>query len=134
MANDLWDQQNTRLIEENFGTITEWYRKHLSLKDKEKILQSSYSPMFQYITALEGIQEYLTCKMNFNKIKLVSQLRVTGGYIVTYSKSYYNKINQQELCCPEVHKRAFYFKLECSINAENYTSLNIFKTNRTHNN
>lgn len=115
--NYIWEEQNPQTIKDQLENILTNYQNQLLIIDKNKILDSSYSSIYQHIIH-ENIT-YFKLNINFNKIKLISQIRVSGHLTVKlHANTCVYKWKQEDLCriCNfGTAETIMHFFLECPI-------------------
>ena len=108
---------NMSLSEYNIDRLVSQYTARLSLLDAEKINNSTYCPVYKLIKEDVYVSTYITKRIHFKKIKLISQLRVSGQL---FTKFYCNgciyKWDQRkicEVCNMNVAESLLHFLFEC---------------------
>lgn len=95
----IWEEQNPLLIKREIKNIIRKHEEITRIEDKNRIQLSSYNPRYKYIKSSQGIENYLTMKLNMDIVRVISQLRMMGtNFIRLIIKGYNYKWNPNITC------------------------------------
>lgn len=110
---------NHTLTSQDIESAVNKFHQQTLLQDKELIINSTFSPTYQLMLPQDNSFDYISSKLNFGIIKLISQLRVTGERTTLLTANgclyYWDQTKTCEVCNQNEPETLEHFLLRCPI-------------------